>query len=290
MMNSVAGVIMEIEDCSFPQVVEISQTSLPDEAFKDADVCILVGSMPRREGMLRKDLLKANAQIFKIQGTSLDRVAKKSVKVLVVGNPANTNALITSTYAPSIPPSQFASLTQLDQNRAKAQIARRLRLLPQQIKNIIIWGNHSATQYPSVQHAYVVHEDGSRVSVREAVSDDAWLKGEFVRTVQTRGAAVIHARKLSSAMSAAKAIGDHMRLWWKGTLEGEYTSMGVLSDGSYGLPRGVMYSHPVTIKDGKISIVQGLDIDDFSRQMMDKTADELLEERDLALSLVTASL
>eukprot|EP00038_Savillea_parva_P017282 m.19679 g.19679 ORF g.19679 m.19679 type:complete len:374 (-) comp3714_c0_seq1:240-1361(-) len=273
------GVVMELVDCAFPLVHGIVQTSTPDEAFENADVAILVGSMPRREGMERADLLEKNGFIFRVQGESIDRVAKKSVKVLVVGNPANTNAYICSKSAPSIPKTQFTCLTMLDENRAKAQLARKLEVMPSQIKNVIIWGNHSTTQYPDVSHAFVQNPDGTRVAITDAISDQAYLQGKFVKTIQNRGREVIRARKLSSAMSAAKAIGDHLRVWWRGTPEGELTSMGVISDGSYGIEEGIFYSHPVRVTpDGMIEIVQGLEISQFSRERMDASKEELLKE------------
>lgn len=280
------GVVMELIDCAFPLIRSIVQTSTPDEAFAGADVAILVGSMPRREGMERADLLSKNGVIFKVQGESIDRVAKKTVKVLVVGNPANTNAYICSKFAPSIPDSQFTSLSLLDENRAKAQLAKKLQVLPTQIHNVIIWGNHSATQYPDISHAYLLNADGSRVPIEDAINDEAWVRGKFERTVQNRGREVIRARQLSSAMSAAKAIGDHLRVWWNGTPDGEFTSMGVMSDGSYGIEAGLFYSQPVTVKDGMIEIVQGLQISQYSRERMDATKDELLSEIDMATQVV----
>eukprot|EP00037_Helgoeca_nana_P007853 m.70885 g.70885 ORF g.70885 m.70885 type:complete len:374 (+) comp18561_c0_seq1:284-1405(+) len=272
------GVVMELTDCAFALVQGIVQTSTPDEAFYNADVAILVGSMPRREGMERADLLSKNGFIFRVQGESLDRVAKKTVKVLVVGNPANTNAYICCKSAPTIPDIQFTCLTMLDENRAKAQLARKLEVLPSQIKNVIIWGNHSATQYPDVSHAYVTGFDGSRTSIEEAISDQDYLHGKFVKCIQNRGQQVIRARKLSSAMSAAKAIGDHLGVWWRGTPEGEFTSMGVMSDGSYGIEAGIFYSQPVRVCEGAIEIVQDLPISQYSRERMDATKDELLAE------------
>jgi malate dehydrogenase len=286
MMGVLEGVVMELHDCSFPLLKQIVATTKAEEAFNNCDAAILVGAVPRREGMERKDLLQKNAMIFKTQGEVLDRVAKKSVKVLVVGNPSNTNALITSHFAPSIPKSQFTCLTHLDLNRARGFVARRLGVNPKQVHNVIIWGNHSATQYPDVKHAVVEKEDGTRVPVTELVNDDAWLHGEFVSSVQKRGAAVIQARKLSSALSAAKAIADHMHTWWFGTAEGEFTSMGIVSDGAYNTTPGIVYSFPVTIKDGVISVVKNLDIDDFSRQMMEKTNAELTEEKESAMSIL----
>jgi malate dehydrogenase len=287
MQECCAGVVMELIDCAFPLLSGVTHSGAPEEAFKDCDCAILVGAMPRREGMERRDLLEKNGNIFKVQGTALNKVAKKSVKVLVVGNPANTNALICSRFAPSIPKSQFTSLTQLDQNRAQAQIAQKLGVRPPQVKNVIIWGNHSATQYPDVSHAQVVGPDGTTTPVMTAIPDHAYLRGLFMSSVQNRGRDVIKARKLSSAMSAAKAIGDHMRQWWYGTAEGEFTSMGVISEGRpYGVDPGIVYSLPVTIKEGVITPFLGLAIDDFSREMLEKTMSELLEERDQALRLV----
>lgn len=286
MMEVLKGVVMELDDCAFPLLAGVVITDDAEVAFKDADIAFLLGAMPRKQGMERKDLLEANARIFKVQGDVINRVAKKSVLTLVVGNPANTNALITSLNAPSIPKEQFSCLTQLDHNRAIAQIAQRAKVSPKQVKNVIIWGNHSATQYPDVSHCVITNPDGTQVSAREVINDDAYLHGEFVQCVQTRGAAVINARKLSSALSAAKAIGDHMRYWWLGTPEGVHTSMGIVSDGSYGISQGLFYSFPVTIKDRKISIVQGLQIDEFSRSMMEKTSDELLLEREAALTVI----
>lgn len=286
MMPVLEGVVMELQDCALPLLSSVVATSDLSVAFKDIDVAILVGAMPRREGMERKDLLKANARIFQTQGDALEKYAKKTVKVLVVGNPANTNCLIASICAPSIPKENFSALTRLDQNRGIAQISIRLKVKPDCVKNVIIWGNHSSTQYPDVRHA-VACVEGQEVSVPTAVKDDAWLKGDFIKTIQTRGAAIIKARKLSSAMSASKAICDHMRDWWFGTSPGKYVSMGIISDGSYGVPEGIVYSFPLTIgADRKFQIVQGLSIDDFSREKMDITAKELLTEKENALSFL----
>ncbi|XP_073247704.1 malate dehydrogenase, cytoplasmic-like isoform X2 [Porites lutea] len=280
MMTALDGVVMELQDCAFPLLQEVIPTADPNVAFKDIDAAILVGAMPRKQGMERKDLLKANAKIFVVQGKALDEKAKKTVKVLVVGNPANTNCMITQRSAPSIPASNFSCLTRLDMNRAKSQIASKAGTSVEKVKNVIIWGNHSSTQYPDVNHGTVILPDGQESSIRATLKDDNWLNGDFIKTVQKRGAAIIAARKLSSAMSAAKAICDHMRDWWFGT-EDEFVSMGVVSDGSYGIPEGIVYSYPVTIsKDKKWQIVQGLTIDDFSREKMDATAKELLEEKE----------
>jgi len=287
MMTALDGVIMELNDCSLPLLHEVVGTSDAAIAFNNIDVAILVGAMPRREGMERKDLLKANAKIFEIQGKALEQHAKKTVKVLVVGNPANTNCLIASKCAPSIPKENFSCLTKLDQNRAVSQIAMRLGVKTTAVKNVIIWGNHSSTQYPDVQHA-TVELNGQTVSVKDAIKDDNWLQGEFMIIVQTRGAAVIKARKLSSAMSAAKAICDHMRLWWFGTPSDDITSMGIVSDGSsYGIPEGIVYSFPLEIDNNKNwKIHHGLEISPFSREKMELTAKELCEERDAAFSFL----
>jgi len=284
MMPVLKGVAMEIDDCALPCVQSVMTTDNAAEAFNDVDAAFLVGAMPRKEGMERKDLLAANVKIFKVQGEALDQHAKKSVKVLVVGNPANTNALICSQYAPSIPKENFSAMTRLDQNRAQAQIAARLGVGITEVKNCIIWGNHSATQYPDVRHATV---QGKKVT--DAVNDQAWLQGDFISTVQKRGAAVIAARKLSSAMSAAKAACDHMKSIFQGTAPGEYVSMGVFSDGSYDTPEGVMFSFPVTIKDKVWQIVKGLELDDFSKEKLRLTATELCQERTEALAVVGAS-
>ena len=284
MMGVLEGVVMEIADCALPLIHGVVPTADPAVAFKDVEAAFLVGAMPRKQGMERKDLLSANVKIFKVQGQALDQYAKKSVQVLVVGNPANTNALVCSRYAPSIPRENFSAMTRLDQNRAQANIAARLGVNVSDVKNVIIWGNHSSTQYPDVRHATVT-KDGATKNAYEAVGDEAFLKGEFVSTIQTRGAAVIAARKMSSAMSAAKAAGDHMKSIWQGTTPGEWVSMGVVSDGSYGAPADIVYSFPVTIKDKKWSIVQGLPVDDFARGKMDLTGKELLEEREEALAV-----
>nr|AUW34348.1 cytosolic malate dehydrogenase [Echinolittorina malaccana] len=275
------GVVMELMDCAMPLLKEVIPTCDEKVAFKDIDAAFLVGAMPRREGMERKDLLAANIKIFKSQGGALDTVAKKTVKVVVVGNPANTNALICSKYAPSIPKENFSCLTRLDQNRAQAQIAARLGIPNSAVSNVIIWGNHSSTQFPDVRHAKAI-VNGKTVPVPEAVKDDNYLKNEFLTTVQKRGGEVIKARKLSSAMSAAKATADHMRDWWFGTQGDNWVSMGVFSTGAYGIPEGIMYSYPVRIANKQWKIVEGLEINDFAREKMDLTAKELCEERAMA--------
>lgn len=284
MANSLEGVCMELQDCALPILKKITPTTNVETAFTGIDYAILVGAMPRREGMERKDLLKANVKIFKEQGAALNNFAKKSVKVLVVGNPANTNCLVASTCAPSIPKENFSCLTRLDHNRAQSQIANRLGVSNSSVKNVIIWGNHSSTQYPDVNHAEV-----NGKSAFESVNDEHWLNGDFITTVQKRGAAVIAARKLSSAMSAAKAIGDHIRDWHFGTPKDSWTSMGVYSTGLYNIPEGLIYSYPVKISaDGKYTIVEDLSINNASRERMDATAKELIEEKDMALEFISS--
>ncbi|KAM4694575.1 malate dehydrogenase, cytoplasmic [Discoglossus pictus] len=286
MMGVLGGLVMELQDCAFTVLRDVVATDKEEEAFKDVDVAILVGSMPRKEGMERKDLLKANVKIFKSQGAALDKYAKKSVKVIVVGNPANTNCLTALKSAPSIPKENFSCLTRLDHNRAIAQIALKMNVTYDKVKNVIIWGNHSSTQYPDASHA-TVNVNSKDVNAYEAVKDDSWLKNDFISTVQQRGAAVIKARKLSSAMSAAKAICDHVRDIWFGTPEGTFVSMGVFSDGNpYGVPGDLLYSFPVTIKDKTWKIVEGLSINDFSREKMEITAKELQEEKETAFEFL----
>lgn len=275
-MSVLDGVVMELQDLALPLLRGIVPTADPAVAFKDVAAAFLVGAMPRKEGMERKDLLAANVKIFKVQGEALDKYARKDVKVLVVGNPANTNALICSHYAPSIPKENFTAMTRLDQNRAQAALAARLGVQVDEVKNVIIWGNHSSTQYPDASHATVA---STKTPVTKAVNDEQWLNTTFVETIQKRGAAVIAARKMSSAMSAAKAAGDHMRDWWVGTKPGEWVSMGVLSDGSYGIPKDVVFSFPVTVQDKQYKIVDGLKINDFARSKLTVTAKELEEER-----------
>ncbi|CAF1244521.1 unnamed protein product [Rotaria sp. Silwood1] len=287
MMSVLQGLIMEIEDTNLSLVKNVISTDNEEIAFKNVDIALFIGAMPRKEGMERKDLLSANVKIFKSQGIALDKFAKKSVKILVVGNPANTNCYILSHYARSIPRENFTCLTRLDHNRAKAQIASRLKISPDVIKNIIIWGNHSSTQFPDVRSAIVLI-NGKETSVYDAVRNDNWLKNEFISTVQKRGTTVIAARKLSSAMSAAKAICDHMRDWWQGTKDNEWVSMGVISDGSYNIEKGLVFSYPVHIKNGKLSIIQDLKLDDWSREMIDKTEKELIEEKNDALKVTNS--
>jgi len=279
------GVVMELDDGAYPLLQGIVATTDVNEAFTNVDYAVLVGAFPRREGMERKDLLEKNCSIFKQQGGVIKTVASKNIKVLVVGNPANTNALIAQATAEGIPKSNFTALTRLDHNRARNQIAKRAGVPVERVHNVVIWGNHSSTQYPDVSYGYI--QDGDKKTpVREVVNDDSWLQGDFISTVQKRGAAVIGARKLSSAGSAAQAICDHMRDWVLGTAEGEYVSMAVPSDGSYGVPENLIYSFPVTCSNGNYTIVQNLEVSEFSRKMLDATAAELVEERETAFQFL----
>ena len=279
------GLVLELKDCAFPLVADIKPTTKVEEAFDQADFAILVGARPRGPGMERKDLLNENAKIFKVQGEAIEKHAKKSIKVLVVGNPANTNALIASHYAPSVPKKNFSALTRLDQNRALSQLSDRLKTPVEDIKNVIIWGNHSLTQYPDVNHGEVI-VGGKRQSIRDAVKDDKYLNEVFIPKVAKRGAEIIAVMKKSSAASAANAACDHMHDWWVGTKPGEYASMGVISDGNtYGVAPNIMYSFPCVCKNGEWQVVNGLKIDDFSRAKMAETEKELLEERKMALDI-----
>jgi malate dehydrogenase len=274
-LGALDGVAMELEDCAFPLLAGVVKTDDADTAFGDADVALLVGAMPRKDGMERSDLLSANGGIFKPQGEALSRSASRAVKVLVVGNPANTNALIAQRNAADLDPSCFTAMTRLDHNRAIAQLAAKAGVHGTSVTRMTIWGNHSATQYPDVFHAQV---DGQPAFA--AVGDDqAWLEGDFIPTVQQRGAAVIKARGSSSAASAANAAVDHVRSWSLGTPEGDWVSMGIPSDGSYGVPEGIISSFPCTCSGGRYEIVQGLEIDDFSRAKIDASAQELVDER-----------
>jgi malate dehydrogenase len=280
-LGALDGVAMELEDCAFPLLAGVVKTDDADVAFGDADVALLVGAMPRKEGMERADLLGANGGIFKPQGEALSRGAKRDVKVLVVGNPANTNALIAMRNAKDLDPSRFTAMTRLDHNRAIAQLAAKAGVHGSDVTRMTIWGNHSATQYPDVFHAQV-----SGKPAFEAVGrDQAWLEDDFIPTVQQRGAAVIKARGLSSAASAANAAVDHIRSWTLGTAPDDWVSMGILSDGSYGTPEGIISSFPVTCANGTYEIVQGLEIDDFSRARIDKSTGELADERDAVTEL-----
>nr|XP_036217816.1 malate dehydrogenase, cytoplasmic isoform X1 [Bactrocera oleae]XP_036217817.1 malate dehydrogenase, cytoplasmic isoform X1 [Bactrocera oleae] len=287
MMGVLEGVVMELADCALPLVRQVIPTADPAVAFKDVSAAFLVGAMPRKEGMERKDLLSANVKIFKAQGQAIDQHARKDIKVLVVGNPANTNALVCSHYAPTIPRENFTAMTRLDQNRATAQIAAKLGVPISAVRNVVIWGNHSSTQFPDPSNG-IVEINGSTKRVWDAVNDAAFLQGNFVETVQKRGAAVIAARKMSSAMSAAKAACDHMHDWWHGTTSGQFVSMGVISDGSYGAPKDVVFSFPVEISKGKWKIVQGLQLDDFAKSKLALTGKELEEEKGEAMAVCSA--
>jgi malate dehydrogenase len=271
---AVQGVVMELHDCAFATLNKVTATHEAAIAFKDCNFAMLVGARPRGPGMERKDLLLENAKIFSAQGKALDAVASRDVRVLVVGNPANTNSLIAQHNAPSLPPNRFTAMTRLDHNRGLAQLAEKSAAPLAEIKKVIIWGNHSATQYPDLHHATVAGKPAL------SVVDPAWFKDAFIPTVQQRGAAVIKARGTSSAASAAAAALDHVHDWVQGTPPGDWVSMAVTSDGSYGIPQGVIYSYPVTCKNGEYSIVQGLSISDFSREKMQATHRELLDERD----------
>ncbi len=278
-MEALQGVVMELDDCAFPLVQEIVATDNPDIAFKDAECVLLVGSRPRGPGMERKDLLEANAAIFSVQGKSLNDNAAKNVRILVVGNPANTNCLIAQRNAPDIDPRQFTAMTRLDHNRAMSQLAQKTGKHVNDVKGLAIWGNHSATQYPDIAHATVAGEAAS------GLVDQAWVEGEFITTVQQRGAAIIKARGLSSAASAANAAVEHMRDWVAGT-NGEVVSMGIYSDGSYDITERLIYSFPCVCENGDWKIVQGLEISDFSRSKMSSTEQELIEERDAVQDLL----
>ena len=278
-LEALAGTVMEIEDCTLPLVAGIVQTDDANVAFKDADYCLLVGARPRGPGMERKDLLEANAAIFSAQGKAINDNASRDVKVLVVGNPANTNALIAYRNAPDLNPGQFTAMTRLDHNRAMAQLANKTGKHSTDVKNMIIWGNHSATQYPDIHHCTVAG------TAATSLVDQDWVTGDFIPTVQQRGAAIIKARGLSSAASAANAAIEHMRDWALGT-DGQIVSMGIHSDGSYGVAEGLIYSFPVTCENGQYTIVQGLEVNAFSQDLMDKTETELSEERDAVASLL----
>jgi malate dehydrogenase len=279
-INAVQGVVMELNDCAFPTLNSVSAADDPKVGFKDCDFAMLVGARPRGPGMERKDLLLANAQIFSAQGKALDAVASRDVRVLVVGNPANTNSLIAQRNAPSLNPKHFTAMTRLDHNRGMAQLAEKLGVGVSAIKKMLIWGNHSATQYPDLSYCTVNGKPA------RSLVDDAWFKDTFIPVVQQRGAAIIKARGASSAASAASAAIDHIRDWMLGTPDGDWVSMAVPSDGSYGIPEGVIYSYPVTCRNGEYSIVQGLAVDAFSRGKMDATDKELREERDGVKELI----
>jgi malate dehydrogenase len=272
-LPALQGVVMELNDCAFRTLAGIVATDDPNAAFTDSDYALLVGARPRGPGMERKDLLEANAAIFSVQGKAMNKHASRNIKVLVVGNPANTNALIASSNAPDIDPGNFTAMTRLDHNRALAQLAIKTHTHVNDITCMTIWGNHSATQYPDVSHASI---SGKKAA---AAVDQKWIREEFIPVVQQRGAAIIKARGASSAASAASAAIDHMRDWALGTPEGDWVSMAIPADGSYGIEPGVIYSYPVRCRGGNYEIVQGLEIDAFSRARMDATEQELREER-----------
>jgi malate dehydrogenase len=276
------GCMMELEDCAFPLLAGMVGTADPKEAFKDIDYALLVGARPRGPGMERKDLLMENAKIFIEQGRALDAAAKRSARILVVGNPANTNAYIAMKSAPGIPKKNFTAMLRLDHNRALSQLAAKTGKPVSSIKKLIVWGNHSPTMYPDYRYATI---DGQ--AAPQVVNDESWNRNEFIPKVGKRGAAIIEARGLSSAASAANAAIDHVRDWALGS-NGEWVTMGIPSDGSYGIPQDVMYGYPVTTKDGEYSIVQGLDVDDFSRERMNHTLKELEEERAGVASMLGA--
>lgn len=279
-VKAAEGTAMELDDCAFPLLSGIDITDDAKTAFDGVNVALLVGARPRTKGMERGDLLEANGGIFKPQGEAINAGAAEDVRVLVVGNPANTNALIAQQHAPDVPAERFTAMTRLDHNRALAQLAKKLGVSVTDIKKLTIWGNHSATQYPDLFHAEV----NGQVAA-EAVNDQAWLENEFIPTVAKRGAAIIEARGLSSAASAANAAIDHVHDWVNGTAEGDWVSMAIPSDGSYGVPEGIISSFPVTVTGGEYSIVQGLEIDDFSRARIDASVAELVEERDAVKAL-----
>jgi malate dehydrogenase len=279
-MDALNGVVMELNDCAFPLLAGIEASDDPNVVFAGVDYALLVGSKPRGPGMERGDLLKDNGAIFSVQGKALNEHASRDVKVLVVGNPANTNALIAAANAPDLHHTQFTAMMRLDHNRALSQLASKVGVHHDTIKRMTIWGNHSATQYPDISNSTV---DGENAS---GMVDQDWLVEDFIPTVQQRGAAIIKARGASSAASAGSAAIDHMRSWALGTAEGDWVSMGIPSDGSYGIAEGIIYSYPVTCTDGKYAIVKGLEISDFSRERMQHTENELREEKEAVAHLL----
>ncbi|MFF3840338.1 malate dehydrogenase [Streptomyces sp. NPDC001930] len=279
-VKAAEGTAMELDDCAFPLLKGIDIFDDPNKGFEGANIGLLVGARPRGPGMERGDLLAANGGIFKPQGQAINAHAADDIKILVVGNPANTNALIAQQSAPDVPAERFTAMTRLDHNRALTQLAKKTGSSVTDIKRLTIWGNHSATQYPDIFHAEIAGKNAA-----EIVNDEAWLAETFIPTVAKRGAAIIDARGASSAASAANAAIDHVHTWVNGTAEGDWTSMGIPSDGSYGVPEGLISSFPVTTKDGKYEIVQGLEINDFSRGRIDASVKELSEERDAVREL-----
>lgn len=279
-MEVLRGIAMELEDCAYPLLHTISLHDNIEQGVTNAHYALLIGAQPRSKGMERKDLLAVNAEIFTRQGRAINDYANPDVKVLVVGNPANTNALIASRNAPDLSPSQFTSLTRLDHNRAKGIIANHTGANPKDIKGIVIWGNHSTTQFPDLSHTLILNEPAM------GQIETGWYKDEFIKKIQNRGAEIIKARGLSSAASAAQAIVDHMHDWVIGTKEGEFVSMGIVSDGSYGIAKGIVYSFPVRCDYGRYQIVQNLEVSQFSRQCMTETEQELLEEQQAVIALL----
>jgi malate dehydrogenase len=279
--KALRGVMMELDDCAFPLLAGITAAADPNIAFRDADIALLVGARPRGAGMERKDLLEANGKIFAPQGKALNAVASRDVKVLVVGNPANTNALIAMKNAPDLNPTQFTSMMRLDHNRALTQIAQKISKPLTSLRKLTVWGNHSSTQYPDL---FQVEAEGK--PVWPLINDQAWLEGQFIPTVQKRGAAIIDARGLSSAASAGNAAIDHIHDWVHGTRDGDWVSMGVPSDGSYDIAEGVIYGYPVTCKNGQYHIVKGLELSDFSKKRIEASLKELQEERNAVQPLL----
>jgi malate dehydrogenase len=283
-LEAMRGVALELEDMASPILADVSVTDQVDVAFAGVDVCVMLGAFPRKPGMERKDLLERNVAIFATQGKALAQHAKKTVKVLVVGNPANTNAAIAAAAAgDALPASAWSCLTRLDHNRATSQLALKAGVAPSEVKNVAVWGNHSSTQFPDAAHATIAGKAAAGV-----IGDDAWLTGDFITTVQKRGAAIVEARKLSSAMSAANAIVDHMRDWTAGTSGDAWVSMGLVVPASspYGVTPGLVYSFPVRCSNGEAKIVEGLDISEFARERMTVTENELKEEKEIALQLL----
>jgi len=280
-MGALNGVVMELDDCAFPLLAGVVPTDDPNVAFGDVNYALLVGSRPRTKGMERKELLEANGGIFTVQGKALSDNASRDVRVLVVGNPANDNCLIALNNAPTLDPGRFTAMTRLDHNRAKAQLAVKCGVHVSEVKKMTIWGNHSATQYPDAFHSVV----GGTSGFVAAGSDQVWLEKDFIPSVQQRGAAIIEARGASSAASAANAACDHVRTWVLGSDEGDWVSMAIVSDGSYGVPEGLVSSFPVTCAGGEYAIVQGLDVDEFSQSRIDVTVGELFETRDAVREL-----
>jgi len=279
-VKAAEGTAMELDDCAFPLLSGVDIYDDPNQAFDGVNVALLVGARPRTKGMERGDLLEANGGIFKPQGQALNGHAASDVKILVVGNPANTNCLIAQSNAPDIPRQRFTAMMRLDHNRAIAQVASKAGAAISDVSNMTIWGNHSATQYPDVFHAKVNGQNAA-----DAIGDRGWIEGDFIPTVQKRGAAIIEARGASSAASAANAAIDHVRDWVQGTPDGDWVSMAIPADGSYGIGEGIFAGHPVTCKGGEYTVVEGLDIDEFSRERIDASVKELNEERDAVKQL-----